>query len=363
MSHLEEENDDKIETILIATMYNVYCDKNEDIGESFDILYLKPIDLSVSDLFSLFYSTGSKKFCINKTHIKNDSITLSKQFVSSDNTYFSMREMLDIFEIGVNDMSSRIIFELQKEVKAIDSLANITGTCSSLSWEQLSSLIEDKYSNRKVDKMFVFFQIKLVYWSNVLQRDFTIVFQYNVCVEEIIQYIGSETDSLTRYKNNYNERRKEKTANVFRIISKELKLSKKEVVIERSTQIDNNTIYDETTNTSTNIGKIRSIQENNYSINRPSIISEKKRVNTNFSIKPQLKLQMHAQNSRIRQQQQQQPQQQQKPQIQKVEQHQLQSQPLENKFQNYYEQILNSVDKNDNIMEYDDYYEDYNEYD
>ena len=252
---------------------------------------------------------------------------------------------------------------MQKEVKAIDSLANITGTCSSLSWEQLSSLIECKYNNRNVDDMFIFFQIKLVYWSNVLQRNFAIVFQYNVCVAEIIQYIGSESDSLTRYKNNYNERRKEKTANVFRIISKELKLSKKEVVIERSTQIDNNTIYDETTNTSTNIGKIRSIQENNYSINRPSIISEKKRVNTIFSIKPQLKLQMHAQNSRIRQQQQQQPQQQQKPQIQKVQQHQLQSQPLENKFQNYYEQILNSVDKNDNIMEYDDYYEDYNEYD
>ena len=282
MSHMEEENDDKTDIILIATMYNIYCNKNQESNDSFNILYLKPIYLSISDFFSLFYSTGSKKFCINKTHKKNESIMLSKQIVSSDDTYFSIREMLDIFEIVVIDMNSSVIFELQKEVKAIDSLANITGTCSSLSWEQLSSLVEYKYNNRKVDDMFIFFQIKLVYWSNVLQRDFTIVFQYNVCVEEIIQYIGSESDSLTRYKNNYNERRKEKTAN-------ELKLSKREVMVERSRPIDN------ITNTSTNVGK-----NNMFSIkNRPPVISEKPRVNKQPEVVQRINLNLNTYESNI----------------------------------------------------------------
>ncbi len=425
MSHSEEDTE-KIITISIATIYNVYCNENRgESNELFNILYLKPIVLSGTDFFSMFYSTNSRKFCINKIHKNDDAIVLSKQIVSSDNAYFSINELLASCNLDARSTDSMALFELQKEVKRIDSMANINGTSTSLSWEQVSSVIDYKGvgvgvgggvgGNSNPD--LILFQIRLVYLSTVLQQEFNIIFQYVVKMDEIAQYLEREMDDLVRCKNKYTEKKRD-TIFLKRTFEKPMV-----VVVENPTPIQEIKFEKESSKR-----KVSGMQENMNAIkNRPSILSERKRmqkpevvhkiniqlnnhesniniideltklnktvlpISSTFSNKSQPTMQMRSQPRPIprpiqqpmprpiqqpipRPIQQPMPRPIQQPIPRPIQQpiprpiqQPIQQKPIpridsrEKKMQQYYEKILNSVDKFDNTVEYDDY-DDYNEY-
>lgn len=384
-------------TIPIANIYNYFCDKKHE-GKMIDI-YLKPYELKCQDFISLFYSSASKKFCINKNHRKNNAILLSKQVFLKNNTGFSANTLLECGDL-VEDLNPESLFGLQKELKEVDSLFSIHGTCRSLSLKQILAQQEETNSSK-------LFQVKLTFWSKILEKKFNIYFQYQVFTNELLDYLENESRGLVEAKNKFIKSReielsqeideslflyddlihKTTTPNFVEIPSKKTdKIETKKTVvssIQKNIDAIRNRPYNilsqkQKKHTGPTVVKRKNVQLDNVA-SSVNIIDELTKLNkrelpmNNFvektTRKPLLlmdtKVERETYNYTVPQlNTQPQPKPQTKPQPQQKPQSKPQTKPKpQPKPQpTIYETILNSIDKNDNITEYDDYTE-YNEYD
>lgn len=194
--------------ISLATLYNCYeiADNSQVVQKE---VFLKPISLKESEFFSLFFSTNSKKFFINKSHRNNDYIKLSSQTYedeSKSKNFHLIDEILNSLSGNKTEKSiePKKIFELQKEVKNIDSLANICGLQISTSWnEVLDTLItndviqEKSYCHHDID---VLFQVNLNYYSKSTNINLSIVFQYQVNIFELFTHLTNENNQFKETK-------------------------------------------------------------------------------------------------------------------------------------------------------------------
>jgi hypothetical protein len=122
---------------------------NSDLG--FENSNADPFaNFSQASFMNLFYNTNAGYFNVNPANASNPAICLSSQTYASSNSTnvtsnrFSLYQYLlkaycNLKGISPNSMSNRILMLLQKECFVYQSLANVKGTCISLTWDELIS--------------------------------------------------------------------------------------------------------------------------------------------------------------------------------------------------------------------------------
>ena len=196
---MHEFNDNGVPKVIIANLYNNYNSLDNDNSQvTTRQILLKPISLEEHEFFSLFFSSSSKKFFINKSQRNNKHIQLASQSIIDESGYKKFNfcdELLNEFVLKnstnkKSEIDSKILLGLHKEVKNIDSLANIQGSQITTNWNEIAETL----SLRDED---VLFQIKFNYYSKTIENThLEIVFQYHVNVTQLFSYLKNENTRL-----------------------------------------------------------------------------------------------------------------------------------------------------------------------
>ena len=196
---------------VVATLYNTY---QPSVGEtpivakdftSDNSVYLNPYSelgvvepsggtISQCEFLNLFYSTNAGYFNVNPTNVNNSAIAFQSQTYSTSNSpsiqfslyQYLLKAYLSANNITRNDIDPRVLILLKKEVFQTESLADIQGTCVSLTWDNVisdlvsSGLIQTDATGNGAT---VNLQVLLNYHSAVLDFDLQITFNYLVNLE------------------------------------------------------------------------------------------------------------------------------------------------------------------------------------
>jgi len=107
-------------------------------------------NFSQRSFMNLFYNTNAGYFNVNPANVNNPAICLSSQVYASSNSSSTTSNRFSLYQyllkaycnlkgISPNNISNRILMLLQKECFVYQSLANVKGTCISLTWDELIS--------------------------------------------------------------------------------------------------------------------------------------------------------------------------------------------------------------------------------
>lgn len=196
----------------IAVMYNYYdplltnSNASGIVTSSSNIIVLEPYGVSPKDFknfptdvsgiplanfLALFYPTNSGYFSVNQSNRNNPAVILSSQTYTTtthDGNKFSLVQyLLKSYcaqkGLSVNSLDPRIMVLLQKECFPIQSLASVTGTTISMSWDEvihsfISSGVIDPSGNSA--SVVLPLSVVLNVHSFVLDIDLSIKFVYYV---------------------------------------------------------------------------------------------------------------------------------------------------------------------------------------
>ena len=151
--------------------------------------------ISQCDFLNLFYATNAGYFNVNPANLNNSAIAFSSQTYSTSNSstiqfslyQYLLKAYLSSNNISRNDIDPRILILLKREVFQAESLADIQGTCVSLTWDNVisdlvsSGLIAKKGGSEQ--SAVVNLQVLLNYHSSVLNFDLQIIFNYLVSLD------------------------------------------------------------------------------------------------------------------------------------------------------------------------------------